>query len=105
MIVIALMYILFAAMGASSDVLLREGIFAAVFIVAASVGFKTSLWWVAAALAAHGIFDFTHASLVSNPGVPAWWPQFCATYDVAAAAFLAWLIKSDRRRATLRPAA
>lgn len=104
-IVIALLYILFAAMGASTDVLLREGMFATGFIVAASVGFRTSLWWVCAALAAHGIFDFTHEAFVSNPGVPAWWPPFCATYDVTAAAYLACLIRFDRRRTTPRPVA
>ena len=99
MIVIALLYILFAAMGASLDVLLREGMFATAFIVAASVGFKRSLWWVAVALAAHGLFDFTHHAFVNNPGVPDWWPAFCATYDVTAAVYLAWLIQTDRLRA------
>jgi hypothetical protein len=98
MIVIAAVYILFAAMGASTDVLLRESMFAAAFIFVAAVGFKTSLWWVAAALAAHGIFDFTHDTFVTNPGVPAWWPAFCATYDVTAAVYLACLIKFDRLR-------
>jgi hypothetical protein len=100
MIVIAMVYVLFAAMGASTDVLLRECMFAAAFIAVAAVGFKTSLWWVAGALAAHGIFDFTHAAFVTNPGVPAWWPAFCATYDVTAAAYLAWLLKVDRLRVT-----
>jgi hypothetical protein len=99
MIVIAVLYILFAAMGASPDVLLRECMFASAFIFVAAVGFKTSLWWVVAALAAHGTFDFTHEVFVTNPGVPAWWPAFCATYDVTAAAYLACLIKFDRLRA------
>jgi hypothetical protein len=99
MIVIAVVYILFAAMGASNDVLLRESMFASAFIFVAAVGFKTTLWWVAGALAAHGVFDFTHAAFVTNPGVPAWWPAFCATYDVTAAAYLVYLIKFDRRHA------
>lgn len=92
-IVIALLYILFAAMGASTGVLVWEGVFAAAFILAAAVGFKTSLWWVAAALVGHGIFDFTHDAFVTNPGVPVWWPQFCAAYDVTAGAYLAYLLK------------
>jgi hypothetical protein len=96
MIVIAVVYILFAAMGASNDVLLRESMFASAFIFVAAVGFKTTLWWVAGALAAHGVFDFTHAAFVTNPGVPAWWPAFCATYDVTAAAYLACLLKFGR---------
>ena len=32
--------------------------------------------------------------------VPAWWPEFCSGYDVAAGAYLAWLLKSGRVRAT-----
>ena len=29
--------------------------------------------------------------MISNPGVPSFWPAFCLAYDVAAAAYLAWL--------------
>jgi hypothetical protein len=64
-----------------------------VFLAAVVVGFKRNLWIVAAALAAHGLFDLAHPHLVSNPGVPAWWPSFCMAYDVAAAVCLAWLLK------------
>jgi hypothetical protein len=70
-----------------------------VFIVAAVAGFKTSLWIVAAALVGHGVFDFVHASLIANPGVPVWWPPFCSSYDVVAGAYLAVLIKTGRVRA------
>jgi hypothetical protein len=54
---------------------------------------------VVVALAAHGIFDLAHAAFISNPGVPHWWPEFCLTYDVTAAVYLAWLLKSGRIRA------
>jgi hypothetical protein len=69
------------------------------FIVLAVVGFRKSLWVVAAALALHGVFDSVHGSFIFNPGVPRWWPAFCLTYDVAAAGYLAWLIISRRTRA------
>jgi hypothetical protein len=52
------------------------------------------------ALATHGIFDLTHAAVISNPGVPKWWPEFCLTYDVTAAGYFACLLKSGRIRAT-----
>ena len=99
MIVIALLYALFAVMGGSTQALVAESLAGAVFIAAAVAGFKRSLWLVAAALAAHGIFDFVHASLIPNPGVPPWWPGFCLGYDVMAGAWLAWLIRSGRVRA------
>jgi hypothetical protein len=25
-----------------------------------------------------------------------WWPMFCLTYDIAAAGYLAWLLKSSK---------
>jgi hypothetical protein len=90
MIVIAFYYVLFAVMGGSSRALVVESLIAGVFVLAASIGFRSSLWLVAAALAAHGLQDFVHARLVVNPGVPAWWPAWCGAYDVAAAGYLAW---------------
>lgn len=95
MIVIASYYILFAVMGGSSDALLIEAAVAAVFLAAALVGFKYSLWLVVAALAAHGILDVFHDQLIANPGVPAWWPAFCLAYDGVAAGYLAYLELRD----------
>jgi hypothetical protein len=100
-IVIASYYALFAVMGASTHALILESLVGTVFLAAAVSGFKSSLWFVVAALAAHGIFDLGHGTVISNPGVPSWWPQFCLTYDVTLAAYLAWLLSSGR----LRPAA
>jgi hypothetical protein len=99
-IVIAFLYALFAVMGESTDALVRELIAGAVFVGLAVIGFRWSLWVVVVALAGHGIFDFIHAGLISNPGVPQWWPEFCGAYDVTAAAYLAWLLKSGRTHAT-----
>jgi hypothetical protein len=99
MIVIAALYVLFAAIGGSAQALVLESLAGAVFIAVTVAGFKWSLWLVAGALAAHGGFDYIHAAVISNPGVPQWWPEFCGTYDVVAAAYLAWLLKSGRIRA------
>lgn len=98
-IVIASYYVLFAVLGGSTHALVLESLVGAVFLAIAAAGFKWSLWVVAAALAAHGIFDLAHAAIISNPGVPGWWPEFCLAFDVTAAAYLAWLLKSGRIRA------
>jgi hypothetical protein len=98
-IVIASYYALFAVMGASTHTLVVESLIGAVFTAVAVSGFRSSLWIVVVALAAHGVFDLVHGSVVANPGVPVWWPQFCLTYDVAAAGYLAWLLKCKRVRA------
>jgi len=98
-IVIASLYALFAVMGASTDALVLESAAGIVFLAAAAVGFRSSLWVVVVALVAHGVFDLVHGFVISNPGVPGWWPEFCLTYDLTAAGYLAWLLKSGRLRA------
>jgi hypothetical protein len=98
-LVIASYYALFAVMGASTQALVLESLVGTAFLAVAAIGFRRSLWVVVVALAAHGIFDLIHAAVISNPGVPSWWPEFCLTYDITAAAYLAWLLKSGRIRA------
>lgn len=98
-IVIASYYALFAVMGSSVEVLVLEAVPIAVFVVASLAGFKYSLWLVVTALVAHGVFDVSHGQLISNPGVPAWWPSFCLGYDVVAGLYLAWLLKTNRLHA------
>jgi hypothetical protein len=99
MIVIASYYALFAVMGGSAHALAIESIVIVAFLGASIAGFRTSLWLVVAALAAHGLFDYIHGHLIVNPGVPVWWPPFCLSYDVVAAAYLAWLLSRSRVRA------
>lgn len=88
-IVVASYYILFAAMAAPGQTLLLESLAAAVFVAAAFIGFRASPWIIVAALVGHGLFDGVHHRVIANPGVPAWWPGFCMTFDVAAGGLLA----------------
>ena len=99
MIVIASYYGLFAVMAGSVQILALESIAIVTFLAASIAGFKRSLWLVVAALAAHGVYDFVHGQLIANPGVPLWWPAFCLAYDLAAAAYLAWLLTRSKVRA------
>ena len=101
MIVIASLYALFAVLGHSTQALVLELLAGTVFLAAAVWGFKSSLWVVAAALAAHGVFDLVHGALITNPGVPAWYPGFCFTFDVVFAGYLGWLLWSGRLRAAI----
>ena len=93
LIVIAALYVLFAAIAGSTSAMAAETLPALLFVAAAAVGFRKTLWIVVGGLAGHGVFDFFHHGLVSNPGVPAWWPAFCLAYDVTAAAYLGVLIR------------
>lgn len=92
LVVIATYYVLFAVIGGDRQALLRESLVACVFIGAAVAGFRSTLWIVVVALAAHGLFDAAHHLLVRHDGVPAWWPGFCAVFDVAAAVWLGILL-------------
>jgi hypothetical protein len=92
LIVIATYYILFAVMGRSTSALMIESPVAGAFLMLAVVGFKKNLWVIVAALAGHGVFDFLHHLFIQNPGVPAWWPGFCLSFDVVAGIFLAGLL-------------
>lgn len=92
LIVIAAYYVLFATMG-GARALPSELIAATVFVVVAIIGFRTSLWWVAAGIAGHGVFDWlVHPRLIENPGMPEFWPAFCGSIDVALGALLAILL-------------
>lgn len=92
-IVVASYYVLFAVMSGSTHTILAESAGMLLFVVAAVLGFKSSLWIVAAALAGHGAFDAVHGHLLYNAGMPVWWPAWCGSYDVGAAAGLAWLLR------------
>jgi len=96
--VIASYYVLFAVMGGSVQAIVVESMVMTAFLSIAAVGFKRTLWWVVGALAGHGVFDLIHGHLVTNPGVPAWWPAFCLAYDVCAAGFLAMLLSHSATR-------
>jgi hypothetical protein len=89
LIVVATYYVLFAVMGATRRTLMLEIAIATGFILFSLIGFKGNLWLVAAALVGHGIFDFIRPSLITNPGVPQWWPGFCMAFDVIFGGWLA----------------
>jgi hypothetical protein len=96
LMVVAHYYILFAVMAKSSAALLAEAIPMVVFIAAAALGFRRTAWIVVAGLALHGVFDFFHHAVITNPGVPSWWPGFCLAFDVTAAIYLAVLVRVRR---------
>jgi hypothetical protein len=89
LIVVGSYYVLFAAMAATRQTTLVEIVVAVGFVLVALVGFKANLWLVVAGLVAHGLFDFVHHRFIANPGVPAWWPAFCLSFDVSLGAWLA----------------
>jgi hypothetical protein len=90
LIVVASYYALFAVMGASGRVLIIEILIASGFLLFAILGFKINLWFAAAAIVGHGVFDLVRHLFIENPGVPRWWPGFCCTFDVVLGGWLAF---------------
>lgn len=97
LIVVGSYYLLFAAMAASTTALIAEAGPMLVFVAAAVIGFRWTPWLVVVGLAGHGVFDFFHPGVISNAGVPVWWPGFCLAYDVTAAVYLGALLLIRRR--------
>ena len=100
LIVIASYYVLFAVMGASGRTLALEIAVAIGFLLLATAGYKRSLWLIVLAIVGHGIFDIFHHFQIENPGVPHWWPGFCAIFDVILGALLA--VRLSRRNLATR---
>jgi hypothetical protein len=96
LIVVGHYYVLFAAEAGATSALIAELAGMIVFVALAVAGFKFTPWLIPAGLAAHGLFDLVHGYLVTNPGVPTWWPAFCGTYDVVIAAAVAALLIRGR---------
>lgn len=95
MVVIAFIYTLFASMNGDTGTVLIESSVGVVFATVAVLGFKSHMWLVAAALVSHGLFDVVHGQLIANAGVPQWWPAFCASFDIAAGAYMAWRLRTS----------
>jgi hypothetical protein len=95
-IVVASYYALFAVIAAAMNALVLESAAFLIFLLLSVLGFKRSLWIAAGALSGHGVFDFVHAHLIANPGVPTWWPGFCGAFDVVAGGYLALLLRRSK---------
>ena len=83
LVIIASYYVLFAVLGGSGHALVWELLVAVGFSTAAIVGAIYLPALVGIGIAAHGLFDLVHDVFIENSGVPAWWPGFCGSIDVA----------------------
>lgn len=96
MMVIALAYVLLAAADDAFRLAAIEALAALPFLVAAGAGFRSNLWIVVAALAAHGAFDLARHALLPVEPVPGWYAGFCTAVDGLLALHLAALLLTHR---------
>ena len=95
LVIIASYYVLFAVLGGSGHALVSELVVAVVFSVVAISGALSVPILVGIGIAAHGLFDLVHDVLIENSGVPAWWPAFCASIDVALGLWVIAITRSQ----------
>ena len=88
LVLIAAVYIGFAVADGRGRVITIETGVASVFVVIAAAAVTGSGWLLVAGLAGHGIKDLWQhrTGFVANTR---WWPPFCATVDLVAAALIA----------------
>lgn len=89
------LYASFALRAGEPAVGVKEMIYGAPFVVAGLVFAFVSVRHSAVAVGLfwlmHGLYDLVHGRLITNPGVPGWYPIFCFVVDVVVGAYLLWL--------------
>lgn len=97
LVIIASYYVLFAVLGGSRHALGWELVIAVVFSAVAIIGALVLPALVGIGIIAHGLFDLVHDVLITNSGVPTWWPSFCGSIDVLLGL---WVLLSTRSAPT-----
>ena len=91
------LYALFALQAGERAVSVKEMLYGIPFLVAglvfAFVSVRHSAVVVGAFWILHGLYDLMHSRLLTNPGVPGWYPVWCCSVDVVIGAYLLWLAR------------
>jgi hypothetical protein len=89
------LYAFFALQAREQAVGVKEMIYGVPFVVVglvfAFVSVRQSAVVVGAFWILHGLYDLAHSQLITNAGVPGWYPVFCFSVDVVIGAYLLWL--------------
>ena len=101
------LYAFFALQAGEQAVAVREMIYGIPYVVAgiafAFVSVRQSAVVVGALWLLHGLFDLVHGRLITNTGVPGWYPIWCFMVDAVIGSYLLWLSRrladADLRKA------
>lgn len=89
------LYASFALQAGEQAVGVREMIYGVPFVVAglvfAFVSVRRSAVVVGIFWLLHGLYDLVHSQLITNAGVPVWYPVFCFVVDAVIGSYLLWL--------------
>jgi len=92
LILLPVIYIAFGLFTGDSSIILGEILVGVPFIVVGflclRLGFVASGYLLASLWLIHGGYDLYHDFLFINPGVPSWYPVFCAVVDMVVGSYL-----------------
>jgi uncharacterized membrane protein HdeD (DUF308 family) len=86
-------YVVFSCV--SGEALIAELFVAFLFVLMALAGALNNIRIIGLGIFLHGVFDVFHHEIISNSGVPDWWPTFCATFDFI---FGLWVMVSFNKK-------
>lgn len=89
------LYAFFALQAGEQAVAVKEMIYGLPYVVAglvfAFVSVRQSAVVVGVFWLLHGLYDLVHSQLITNTGVPSWYPIFCFVIDAVVGSYLLWL--------------
>ncbi len=95
LLILPSLYALFALQAGEQTVAVKEMIYGVPYVVAglvfAFVNVRQSAVVVGAFWLLHGLYDLVHSQLITNTGVPSWYPIWCFAVDVVVGSYLLWL--------------
>lgn len=88
-------YTFFALHAGEQAVGVREMIYGVPYVVVglgfAFISVRQSAVVVGIFWLLHGLYDLVHGQVITNPGVPGWYPIFCFVVDAVIGSYLLWL--------------
>lgn len=95
LLVLPCLYAFFALQAGELAVGVKEMVYGLPYVVAglvfAFVSVRQSAVVVGVFWLLHGLYDLAHSQLITNIGVPGWYPIFCFVVDAVIGSYLLWL--------------
>lgn len=89
------LYAFFSLQAGEQAVGVKKMVYGIPYVVAglvfSFVGMRQSAVVIGAFWILHGLYDLMHGRLITNVGVPEWYPVFCFSVDVVIGAYVIWL--------------
>ena len=93
LVIAAIIYVIFVLFGEQSEYLVMELGGVMVFSVFAWLSYKYNLYWLSLGWAMHTVWDILLHNAATMTYVPQYYPITCLGFDLAVAAYIAWLAK------------